>query len=102
MAEKHDLGSTSSSGEGIDTNREMIEEIRGLRKSVSDLSIIMKQSNALLQQQQITLEATRKVLEKQTDLLRLKVRLQMSATDGMSKVFDEFENSTADNKINNM
>lgn len=90
--------------DGTSNGREgtMVEEIRGLKQSVMDLGILMKQSNALLQQQQLTLEATQKVLEQQNELLRLKLRLQMARTDGYQKVFDEFENATTDNKINSV
>ena len=91
---------TDNAEEGTGMNRKMIEEIRGLKKSVNDLGIIMKQSNALLQQQQLTMEATRKVIENQTELLHLKLRLQMATNDACQKVLDEFENSTVDNNIN--
>ena len=90
---------TNNAKEGTDMNRKMIEEIRGLKESVNDLGIIMKQSNALLQQQQLTMEATRKVIENQTELLHLKLRLQMATNDACQKVLDEFENSTVDNNI---
>ena len=90
--------------DGTSNSREdtLVEEIRGMKRSIMDLGILMKQSNALLQQQQLTLEATQKVLEQQNELLRLKLRLQMAKMDGCQKVFDEFENATTDNKIHSV
>ena len=51
----------------------LVEEIRGMKRSVMDLGILMKQSNALLQQQQLKLEATQKVLEQQNELFAVEV-----------------------------
>ena len=68
----------------------MLEEMRQLKSSIHDLNGAQTETNTLLKQQQLTLEAIWKLCEQQLEIKKLKLHLHQAVRDTSKRMVEEF------------
>ena len=68
----------------------MLEEMRQLKSSIHDLNGAQTETNTLLKQQQLTLEAIRRSCEQQLEIKKLKLHLHQAVSDTSKCMVEEF------------
>ena len=68
----------------------MLEEMRQLKSSIRDLNGAQTETNTLLKQQQLTLEAIQRSCEQQLEIKKFKLHLHQAVSDTLKCMVEEF------------